>query len=74
MFYSLNKKTVPTSAMRACFQIAECSLFYSKTVPTSAMRACFQIAECSLFYKKGKEVSRRYHSKIANTMKKYIKT
>ena len=30
--------------MKACFQIAERSLFYSKTVQASAMRLCFQIA------------------------------
>ena len=35
--------------MKACFQIAECSLFYVKIVQTSAMKACFQIAECNLF-------------------------
>ena len=40
------------SAMKACFQIAECSLFYVKTVQARAMKACFQIAECSLFYSK----------------------
>jgi len=38
--------------MKACFQIAECSLFYVKTVQARAMKACFQIAECSLFYSK----------------------
>ncbi|WP_241033256.1 biotin synthase [Leyella lascolaii] len=43
--------------MKACFQIAECSLFYLKTVPVSAMKACFQIAECSLFYLKTVPVS-----------------
>ena len=34
--------------MKACFQIAECSLSSTKIVQTSAMKACFQIAECSL--------------------------
>ena len=38
--------------MKACFQIAECSLSYAKIVPASAMKACFQIAECSLSYAK----------------------
>ena len=38
--------------MKACFQIAERSLFYVKTVPARAMKACFQIAERSLFYSK----------------------
>jgi len=41
-----------TSAMKACFQIAECSLPYAKTMQTSTMKACFQIAECSLPYAK----------------------
>ena len=41
-----------TSAMKACFQIAECSLSYAKIMQTSAMKACFQIAECSLSYAK----------------------
>ena len=36
------------SAMKACFQIAECSLSSEKIMPMSAMKACFQIAECSL--------------------------
>ena len=36
--------------MKACFQIAECSLSYPKIMQTSAMKACFQIAECSLSY------------------------
>ena len=36
------------SAMKACFQIAECSLSSAKIMPMSAMKACFQIAECSL--------------------------
>jgi hypothetical protein len=36
--------------MKACFQIAERSLFYRKTVPVRAMKACFQIAGRSLFY------------------------
>ncbi len=34
--------------MKACFQIAECSLSSAKIVQMSAMKACFQIAECSL--------------------------
>ena len=34
--------------MKACFQIAECSLSSAKIVQASAMKACFQIAECSL--------------------------
>ena len=38
--------------MKACFQIAECSLSYAKIMQTSAMKACFQIAECSLSYAK----------------------
>ena len=36
------------SAMKACFQIAECSLSYAKIMQMSAMKACFQIAEGSL--------------------------
>ena len=40
------------SAMKACFQIAECSLSYAKIMQMSAMKACFQIAECSLSYAK----------------------
>ncbi len=40
------------SAMKACFLIAECSLFYAKIAQMSAMKACFLIAECSLFYAK----------------------
>ncbi len=36
-----------TSAMKACFQIAECSFSSAKKMQTSAMKACFQIAECS---------------------------
>ena len=38
--------------MKACFQMAECSLSYVKIVQTSAMIACFQMAECSLSYAK----------------------
>ncbi len=38
--------------MKACFQIAECSLSYAKIMQASAMKACFQIAECSLSYAK----------------------
>ena len=45
-------KIMQTSAMKACFQIAECSLSYAKIMQTSAMKACFQIAECSLSYAK----------------------
>jgi len=45
-------KTMQMSAMKACFQIAECSLSYAKTMQMSAMKACFQIAECSLSYAK----------------------
>jgi len=36
-----------TCAMKACFQIAECSFSSAKKMQTSAMKACFQIAECS---------------------------
>ena len=36
------------SAMKACFQIAECSLSSAKIMQMSAMKACFLIAECSL--------------------------
>ena len=36
------------SAMKTCFQIAECSLSSAKIMQMSAMKACFQIAECSL--------------------------
>ena len=36
-----------TSAMKACFQIAECSFSSAKKMQTSAMKTCFQIAECS---------------------------
>ena len=43
--------------MKACFQIAERSLFYVKTVQASAMKTCFQIAECSLFYVKTVQAS-----------------
>jgi len=45
-------KIMPMSAMKTCFQIAECSLSYAKIMPTSAMKTCFQIAECSLSYAK----------------------
>ena len=38
--------------MKACFQIAECSLSSAKIMQMSAMKACFQIAECSLSYAK----------------------
>ena len=41
--------------MKACFQIAECSLSYAKIMQMSAMKACFQIAECSLSYAKIKK-------------------
>ena len=40
-------KIMQTSAMKACFQIAECSFSSAKIMQTSAMKACFQIAECS---------------------------
>ena len=43
---------VQVSALKACFQIAECSLSYAKIVQVSAMKACFLIAECSLSYAK----------------------
>ena len=43
--------------MKACFQIAECSLSYAKIMQTSAMKACFQIAECSLSYAKVRQSS-----------------
>ncbi len=36
------------SALKACFQIAECSLSSAKIMQMSALKACFQIAECSL--------------------------
>ena len=39
---------VHTSAMKACFDIAECRLSSAKIVQTSAMKACFDIAECRL--------------------------
>ena len=39
-----------TSAMKACFQIAECSFSSAKEMQTSAMKACFQIAECSFSF------------------------
>ena len=45
-----------TSAMKACFQIAECSLSSTKIMQTSAMKACFQIAECSLSSTKIKRI------------------
>jgi len=38
--------------MKACYQIAERSLFYLKTVQAGAMRDSFQIAERSLFSSK----------------------
>ncbi|HEY9550939.1 MAG TPA: hypothetical protein VIQ97_01520, partial [Prevotella sp.] len=41
-------KIVQTSAVKASFQTAECSLSYVKIVQTSAVRAGFQTAECSL--------------------------
>ena len=41
-----------TSAMKACFQIAECSLSYAKKMQTSAMKTCSQIAECSFSWTK----------------------
>ena len=34
------------SAMKVCFQIAECRQSFAKIVQTSAMKTCFQIAEC----------------------------
>ena len=40
------------SAMKTCFQIAECSLSYAKIMQMNAMKTCFQIAECSLSYAK----------------------
>ena len=45
-----------TSAMKACFQIAECSLSSAKIMQTSAMKACFQIAECSISSTKIKRI------------------
>ena len=49
-------KIMQTSAMKACFQIAECNFSSTKKMPTSAMKACFQIAECSFSVAKiGKE-------------------
>ena len=47
-FVNSHAKIMQTSAMKACFQIAECSLSSAKIMPMSAMKACFQIAECSL--------------------------
>jgi len=38
--------------MKACYQIAERSLFYLKTVQAKAMRTRFHIAERSLFSSK----------------------
>ena len=35
------------SAMKACFQIAECSLSSAKIMQMSAMKACFQIASAA---------------------------
>ena len=43
--------------MKACFQIAERSLFYVKTVQARAMKACFLIVERSLFYSKKVQAS-----------------
>jgi len=40
-------KIMQMSAMKACFQIAECSFSSAKIMQMSAMKACFQIAECS---------------------------
>ena len=46
-----------TSAMKTCFQIAECSFSYAKKMQTSAMKTCFQIAECSFSYAKLSNIS-----------------
>ena len=32
-----------TSTLKACFQIAECSLAYAKIMQTSAMKAAFKL-------------------------------
>ncbi|WP_273530753.1 hypothetical protein [Leyella lascolaii] len=45
-------KTVQARAMKACYQIAERSLFYLKTVQARASRTRFHIAERSLFSSK----------------------
>ena len=42
----------PTSALKTCFQIAECRISYAKIAPTSALKTCFQIAECKISYAK----------------------
>ena len=46
-----------TSAMKTCFQIAECNFSYAKKMQTSAMKTCFQIAECSFSYAKLSNIS-----------------
>ena len=48
--------------MKACFQIAECSLSYAKIMQMSAMKACFQIAECSKSYAKIRIFSKRAYT------------
>ena len=53
-----------TSAMKTCFQIAECSLSYAKIMQTSAMKTCFQIAECSLSYAKRMKKRVDYETKV----------
>ena len=61
--------------MKACFQIAERSLFYVKIVQASAMKACFQIAECSLFYVKTVQArAMRLCFQIAERSLFYVKT
>ena len=52
------------SAMKACFQIAECSLSSAKIMQMSAMKACFQIAECSLSYAKIRIFSQRAYTRF----------
>ena len=48
---------VHTSAMKACFDFAECRLSSAKIVQTSAIKTCFDIAECRLSSAKIVQVS-----------------
>ena len=60
--------------MKACFQIAECSISYAKKLQTSTMKACFQIAECSISYAKianSDETARVISKKHADYPKKF---
>ncbi len=61
--------------MKACFQIAECSLSYAKIMQASAMKVYFQIAECNLSY--AKIVQIKHNAKHYNcfvTLVQYVLT